>query len=156
MNGYTANDLIKRITHNDPYADFTADWLADHSFAEVLTEVYREYGDLNYKLLCDLIDRIMTYEPEDLTNPQVFYTGGGIWIAAMYTHKVGHDNIYLTVDCEDPMCITVYDHDEEDQDTDFPCQNMLESYCATDDGIEPFIFQAWQKLYKELQKEQVI
>ena len=67
----------------------------------------------------------------EIIEPEVFYTGGGIWLSALYTDK----NFYYVVDndCDklyDPCdCITLYDHStDEDDDTDYPCQNCVGSW----------------------------
>lgn len=53
---------------------------------------------------------------------EAFYTGGGIWISAMYLDK----DIYYAIDNDwYDDCFAIYDHNDEDQDTDFPCQNMI-------------------------------
>lgn len=52
---------------------------------------------------------------------EVFYTGGGIWLAGMYTSN----NIYYIVDSEFTDCLTCYNHENEDDDTDYPCQDMV-------------------------------
>ena len=56
------------------------------------------------------------------TKPEAFYTGGGIWLSAMYGE--GGRN-YFVVDNEFPECLTCYDHNGEDQEDEFPCQNMV-------------------------------
>jgi len=53
---------------------------------------------------------------------EAFYTGGGIYISAMYVKE----NIYYAIDNDwYDDCFAIYDHRNEDQDTDFPCQNMI-------------------------------
>ena len=56
------------------------------------------------------------------TKPEVFYTGGGWWLSAMYGEGGQH---YFVVDNQYPDCLTCYDHYGEDDDTDYPCQNMV-------------------------------
>lgn len=61
--------------------------------------------------------------------PEVFYTGGGIWLSAMWLDE----NRYAVTDNSgymDGFCI--YDHREEDQDTEFPCQNLVGEKCLTE------------------------
>ena len=63
----------------------------------------------------------MTNEQKiDRFHPNVFYTGGGIWIAAMYYD----DRYYMTVDNEDMDIFSTYDHSKESQDDDFPCEEL--------------------------------
>ena len=56
------------------------------------------------------------------SKPEVFYTGGGWWLSAMYGEGGQH---YFVVDNQYPDCLTCYDHYGEDDDTDYPCQNMV-------------------------------
>lgn len=67
--------------------------------------------------------------------PEVMYTGGGIWLCAMWLDN----NRYCVVDndCDQIFdecdCITFYDHSEnEDDDIEFPCQNMVNEVCVPD------------------------
>lgn len=54
--------------------------------------------------------------------PEVFYTGGGIWLSAMWIDE----NRYAVTDNDCAMGgFCIYDHREEDQDDEFPCQNMV-------------------------------
>ena len=56
--------------------------------------------------------------------PQVFYTGGGFWISAMYIDATH----YAVIGNDDEELISIYDHSEnEDDDTLFPCQNFIEN-----------------------------
>lgn len=76
--------------------------------------------------------------------PEAFYTGGGIWISAVYVDE----NIYYAIDndyYDDSFCI--YDHRAEDQDTEYPCQNCI-GFC---DSAE-FSAEDW-KIYRALKRE---
>jgi len=79
---------------------------------------------------------------------EAFYTGGGIWISAMYVDE----NIYYAIDNWDyEDCFAIYDHRNEDDDCDFPCQNMVDSKSvaeATEEEKEIF-----RILKAELDKE---
>lgn len=63
------------------------------------------------------------YVKEDKTGKvEVFATGGGFWLSAMYLDE----NRYAVTDNDCVMSgFCIYDHRGEDQDTDFPCQNMV-------------------------------
>ena len=52
---------------------------------------------------------------------EVFYTGGGIWLSAARAEN----NYYYIVSNEDEDGLLYFDHEDEDQDTDFPCQNCV-------------------------------
>lgn len=52
---------------------------------------------------------------------EVFYTGGGIWLSAARAEN----NYYYIVSSEDEDGLLYFDHEDEDQDTDFPCQNCV-------------------------------
>lgn len=66
--------------------------------------------------------RNMTIRSKKTIKPACFYTGGGIWISAMYVSK----NIYYAIDNDwYDDCFAIYDHNGEDDDTEFPCQNMI-------------------------------
>lgn len=52
---------------------------------------------------------------------EVFYTGGGIWIAACKSEN----NFYYVTDNDNPFVLTCYDHEDEDTDEEYPCQNMV-------------------------------
>ena len=54
--------------------------------------------------------------------PTAFYTGGGIWLSAVYMDATH----YAVVDSETDSCLSIYDHSDEDQDDLYPCQNMTE------------------------------
>lgn len=76
-------------------------------------------------------------------SPEAFYTGGGIWISAMYVDE----NRYYAIDndyWENSFCI--YDHTGEDQDTDFPCQNVIGFLDFCDMSAEE------KKIYRKLRK----
>ena len=77
---------------------------------------------------------------------EAFYTGGGIWLSAV---DMG-DGLYGVVDSDFVDCLTVYDHEDEDQDIDFPCQNMVASHEVkelTEDELH-----AWAIAYQALQR----
>ena len=52
-----------------------------------------------------------------------FYTGGGIWLSAMYIDATH----YAVVGSDFDRALSFYDHDGEDDDEFFPCQNMTDS-----------------------------
>ena len=61
--------------------------------------------------------------------PEAFYTGGGIYISAMYVDE----NIYYAIDNDwYDDCFAIYDHRGEDDDVEFPCQNMVDSKNVAD------------------------
>jgi len=76
---------------------------------------------------------------------ETMYTGGGIWIAAMYID----DSHYLVVD-NDYEDLSLYDHNGEDEDSLFPLQNYItawdESYMPDDKR------EAYNKLHLALMK----
>ena len=70
--------------------------------------------------------------PKD--KPEVFYTGGGIWLSAMWLDE----NHYAVTDNDLTMGgYWIYDHREEDQDEEFPCQDVVgeryNAYYAADE-----------------------
>ena len=78
---------------------------------------------------------------------EAFYTGGGIWLSARYLNNI----TYAVVDSDDPLCLTYYDHRNEDNDTDFPCQSPFRSV-----GIEEMNsadLELWKELARELHKK---
>ena len=105
----------------------------------------------------DLIDEIteeafgvdFRREFEKPRKPEAFYTGGGIWLSAMYGES---GNTYFVVDNDDPNCLTCYDHNGEDQEDPFPCQNMVWSVEKKD--LSKFQLQTYYKpLLAALKKE---
>jgi len=106
--------------------------------------------------VADLIDEVTEqvfgadYRRETMkpTKPEVFYTGGGIWLSAMYGESGKH---YFVVDNEDPNCLTCYDSFGEDDDTEFPCQNMVWS-CESRE-LSKYQRSIWRKLKSALEKE---
>lgn len=56
-----------------------------------------------------------------LKKPEAFYTGGGIWLAAMYTDDVH----YYAIDNNNVWSLWYYDHTSEDQDTEYPTQGLI-------------------------------
>lgn len=81
------------------------------------------------------------------TNPvEVFYTGGGIWLAAKYVD----DRHYYVLD-NDFYGLGYYDHTQEDDDLDFPCQNMIDSWDCEDlpETIKPI----YQELHDALLRD---
>lgn len=54
---------------------------------------------------------------------EAFYTGGGIWISAMWIDE----NRYCTMDNSDyDDTLVTYDNRDEDDDIEFPCQNPVD------------------------------
>lgn len=67
-------------------------------------------------------DEIRFPQIVDRSKPEVFCTGGGIWLSAMWIDE----NRYAVTDNDCAMGgFCIYDHREEDQDDEFPCQNMV-------------------------------
>lgn len=67
-------------------------------------------------------DEIRIPQIVDRSKPEVFCTGGGFWLSAMWLDE----NRYAVTDNDMGMGgFCIYDHREEDQDTEFPCQNMV-------------------------------
>lgn len=96
-------------------------------------------NSINEKLEA-VLNEIKAYEKIRCAGPKVFYTGGGIWLSAKYiddTHYFIVDN-----DCDD--CLTYYDHTNEDEDSEFPCQNMIYSWSLDE------IPEEYKEIYKEL------
>lgn len=61
--------------------------------------------------------------------PEAFYTGGGIYISALYVDE----NTYYAIDNDwYDDCFAIYDHRGEDDDVEFPCQNMVDSKNVAD------------------------
>lgn len=119
-------------------------------------------GDMDYdgrSALCDEIDRYIDHcedildemreedngseeETHKKNEPEVFYSGGNIWISAMYID----DNIYCTTDnYEYEDCLVFYDHRTEDQDDPFPCQSWV-----NDKEKSEFSDEEWE-IYNKLQ-----
>ena len=68
--------------------------------------------------------RVSEQEEQKIGKPEAFYTGGGIWICAMWIdeyHYIAIDNDWYA----DGFCI--YDRREEDDDPEieFPCECMI-------------------------------
>ncbi len=53
---------------------------------------------------------------------ETFYTGGGIWLTAA---SVENSPLYYILDSDWDDGLTLYDRTDEDDDTEFPCQNMV-------------------------------
>lgn len=75
-----------------------------------------------------------------MSDAEAFYTGGNIWMAAMYLDE----NIYCAINSEaiddyyEEDDIWFYDHRSEDDDIEYPCQNPIKV-----------------KLYKELAPDEL-
>ena len=52
--------------------------------------------------------------------PEAFYTGGGIWLCAMPIDG----SRYAVIDSDMVDALTIYNRAGEDDDIDYPCQNM--------------------------------
>lgn len=59
---------------------------------------------------------------------EVIYTGGGIWLACCYIS----DHVYAVYSDECPDYLSYYDHRDEDQSTDYPCQNWIGDETVTE------------------------
>lgn len=77
-----------------------------------------------------------------IANVEVFYTGGGIWLAAKYIA----DHVYAIVDSDFDECITYYD--DRDEDEKFACQNMVESIGIDEMGVADHSI--WEELHTAL------
>ena len=84
----------------------------------------------------------------DPSKVEVFYTGGGIWLSALYVD----DNLYFVVDSDWTESITLFDHRDEDQDTEYPCQNVM--YSKAEDSAD-FPFTMFEKAVHKLLVEQL-
>lgn len=78
----------------------------------------------------DFLNLCKEYFDEDATESkakskdeiQVIYTGGGIWMAV----AKAENNYYYAISTEDEHpCLSYFDHEDEDQDCEFPCQTMV-------------------------------
>lgn len=103
---------------------------AQHHYAEVdlpkTARLFWENANIHQGFWCDdlgvFCDYASNLEEEPSAKIEAFYTGGGIWLCGAYIDQ----NTYVCTDndfFEDGFCI--YDHREEDQDTEFPCQNPI-------------------------------
>lgn len=98
----------------------------------------------------ECVDEDMIIPVEEAIEPEVFYTGGGIWLSAAYIT----DTEYVTVEAWDNRereieeCLTFYDHRDEDEDTLFPCQNMLDSRELVKLSAQEY--RIWEKLHTAL------
>lgn len=54
---------------------------------------------------------------------EAFYTGGGIWLSAKYVDETH----YYALD-SDFECLGYYDHEREDNDIEYPCQALVETW----------------------------
>ncbi len=86
-------------------------------------------------------------DPEEEKKPEAFYTGGGIWLCAKYAD----DNHYYVIENDFNECLTYFDHNGEDQDTEFPCQNMV--WSKNLDELSPAERKIHEELNKVLQEE---
>ena len=77
--------------------------------------------------------------------PEVFYTGGGIWLSAMYVD----DHHYYVVD-NDWECLSYFDNSEED-DTNYCCQNMVWSKDKSE--LNPDELKVYTELKEALEQE---
>ena len=85
---------------------------------------------------------------------EVFYTGGGVWLSAYqedethyYIVEAWEGGYHEDVEC----CLTYYDHSDEDDDIEYPCQNMLWSKELKDLSVHQFMI--WQVLHSEMNAE---
>lgn len=68
-----------------------------------------------------LSDSVSIYYDGKPRKPEAFYTGGGIWLSAMYIDE----RHYYTIDNCSVDSLWFYDHENEDDDIDFPTQNLI-------------------------------
>lgn len=69
-----------------------------------------------YVIPCEFV------KEDKVGKPEAFYTGGGFWLSAMWLDE----NRYAVTDNDIGMSgFCIYDHRGEDQDTEFPCQNLV-------------------------------
>lgn len=103
---------------------------AHHNYSEAdlpkTARLFWDSADISSEVWCDSIRRTCEYASKLTEEPsariEAFYTGGGLWLCGAYIDQ----NTYVCTDNDmfgDGFCI--YDHREEDQDTDFPCQNPI-------------------------------
>ena len=81
--------------------------------------------------------------------PCVFYTGGGIWLAARYL--TSYDHIYAVVDSDCPDCITFYDDRYDDDPNVYECQVMVDSRGLDEMTLSDKV--VWEELKEALEKE---
>lgn len=111
----------------------------DEKVAQI--KMVRDNGDISQDEALELVLEYTGYVPQRIIRgAEAFYTGGGIWMSAMYLDK----NIYCAINSEaidnyyeeDDICF--YDHRGEDDDIEYPCQNFIGA-----------------KLYKELSPDEL-
>lgn len=137
---------IRTLAEDEDKLDNFESYLSHH-----FTEWFRRYCTTPSGLVsefCNFAEIKFDGRESEVGSPEAFYTGGGIWISAMYVDE----NIYYAIDndfYEDSFCI--YDHRGEDQDSDFPCQNAIGfmDYCSMSAEEK----EIYRKLKKALDKE---
>lgn len=85
----------------------------------------------------------------EIGKPVAFYTGGGIYVSAMYIDE----NRYIAIDNDwhvDSFCIYDSREESEYQDMDFPCQNLIGETFMKDFTEQDL--SNYRKLYAELEK----
>lgn len=93
------------------------------------SDLYQDGKRISADILAFLDSRNAVAVARKIRKPEVFYTGGGIWLSAMWLDE----NRYAVTDNSDYMGgFCIYDHREEDQDTEFPCQNLVGEKCLTE------------------------
>lgn len=86
-------------------------------------------------------------DEQKIGKPEVFYTGGGIWISAMYVDE----HRYYTIDnADNEFCLSLFDSREED-DENFCCQNLCESKSV--DELSPEELAIYNKLTEAMKRE---
>lgn len=58
---------------------------------------------------------------KQMNKPEAFYTGGGIWLSCMYTDE----KHYYCISNYAMDGLSFYCTDDEDDDVEYACQNML-------------------------------
>lgn len=84
---------------------------------------------------------------------EAFYTGGGIWLSAMYVSK----HTYAIVDNDYKDCVTYYDdHADIEEDQEFGCFDMVRSVCVGDEDYteqdEAIRLELLQELKEEMER----
>ena len=88
---------------------------------------------------------IVSIDPKRLYEPEVFYTGGGIWLAAMWLNE--HE--YAIVDNCWKYCLSYYDDSEDEYE--FHGMNMLTS--VDEEDMTDADKAIWTKLCDALDRE---
>lgn len=105
---------------------------AQHHYAEMdlpkTARLFWENANILQEIWCDEIGVFCEYasnlDEEPSAKIEAFYTGGGIWLCGTYLDE----NIYVCTDnCDFEEGFYIYDHREEDDYSEYPCQNVIGS-----------------------------